>query len=172
MSEWANALSNELCNAPGAISRADTAPCSTKKIEVDLMEQRTKGRKAKTRQRAVDEELEQELLRLISDLDSPDRRQLSPDGEQGYLLAANELELLQRWALQVQSRRRGRPSKAGHPTQRTLFNLYTEEFERERKKAIQARGGKERGAIKKAITILAKRHRVEFDAMRKRIKGN
>jgi hypothetical protein len=63
------------------------------------------------------------------------------------------------------------PRRGRHKQLPSLFgNPYREEFVREKKKIIAA-GGKERGAIKEAITVLAKRHRVEFDTMRKRIRG-
>jgi hypothetical protein len=96
-----------------------------------------------------------------------------PDGtaEEGVLLSRDEYERLIDWwdhqTTPPPAQRRGR--RTLHPS---LFgNPYKSEFEEEKQKILKARG-KGRGATKEAITTLAKRHRVEFDTMRKRIKGS
>lgn len=91
------------------------------------------------------------------------------DGElaEGILLDRKACELLVRWWGRVrkpvpQGRPRALPSLFGNP--------YLAEFEKEKEKIVAARK-KDRGATKEAIAILAARHRVTFDAMRKRVRG-
>jgi hypothetical protein len=93
----------------------------------------------------------------------------APDGtlEYGVLLSPDEYDDLISWR-KKQEPPRGRGRRKLQPS--LLGNPYKEEFEREKKKII-ASSGRERGAIKKAIASLARRHRVEFDTMRKRIAG-
>jgi hypothetical protein len=113
---------------------------------------------------------EKMIEQLMQDLDSSYRRQqfITEEGKSihGVLLDSDECELLVSWWEEMQPRHRGRPKL--HPS---LFgNPYKEEFEQERQKIVAARK-KERGATKQAIAVLAARHRVEFDTMRKRIYG-
>jgi len=110
------------------------------------------------------------IYRLMSGMDGRRPQEYAAaDGtrEKGVLLSPDEYdELISWWKEQTTPRGKGR--RKLHPS---LFgNPYKEEFAWERKKIIAA-GGKERGATKEAITALAKRHRVEFDTMRKRITG-
>ena len=90
------------------------------------------------------------------------------DGElvDGILLDSPACDLLVRWwgkgrKPNPRGRRRALPSLFGNP--------YREEFEEEKRKIISHRK-RERGATKEAIAALAVRHRVSFDAMRKRIR--
>jgi hypothetical protein len=86
---------------------------------------------------------------------------------EGILLDRNACELLLRWWGKVRKPvPRGRP-----PSQPSLFgNPYKREFDEEKQKILISRK-KVRGATKEAICILAERHRVTFDTMRKRISG-
>jgi hypothetical protein len=116
----------------------------------------------------------EKILERLRQFGSNAQDYTSEDGEteHGILLDAAACEKLLWWGERAgKYARRGRPRRRGWHTASLFPNRYQEEFELERQKIIQARGGKARGAIKEAIAILAKRHRVEFDAMRKRIKG-
>ena len=84
----------------------------------------------------------------------------------GILLDEEACKLLVRWWEKSRPRKKGRPAKLP-----SLFaNPFKQEFEQEIEK-IKAARGTIRGATKAAIHILAERHRVQFDTMRKRIKG-
>jgi len=91
------------------------------------------------------------------------------DGDfvEGILLDQKACLLLLRWWGKLR-----KPGPRGRPRSSTplLGNPYKEEFEIERQRIVAVRR-KDRGATKEAIAILAARHRVTFDAMRKRIQG-
>jgi hypothetical protein len=106
----------------------------------------------------------------MQDLDSQYRRQwfVTENGEklEGVLLDADECKLPRDWWMEIQHRPRGRPE-----LEPSLFgNSYKEEFEQVRA-TIVGSTGKQRGSIQQAIAILAKKYRIEPDAMRKRIDG-
>jgi hypothetical protein len=83
----------------------------------------------------------------------------------GILLESDDCRVLaESWSKALGPKPRGRPKILP-----SLFgNPYREEFERELAMIVKRRG-KKRGAINRAINILAKKYRVQFDAMRKRI---
>lgn len=86
----------------------------------------------------------------------------------GVLLDDQDCETLAQWWKEFPvTRAKGRP-----PREPSLFgNPFRQEFEEERQKIISA-GGKTRGATKKATAALALKYSIEFETMRKRIKGN
>jgi hypothetical protein len=88
---------------------------------------------------------------------------------QGVLLDVGECRLLAEWWNEVRLRRRGRPEQLPSLFDDSYRNSYRNEFESERQRIIAA-AGKEWGATKQATAILAARHDVSFDAMRKRLK--
>jgi hypothetical protein len=91
------------------------------------------------------------------------------DSVEGILLDEGACISLLRWWGKLR-----KPVPRGRPplplSSLDIGNPYQDEFERERQRIVAARK-KERGATKEAIAILAARHRVTFDAMRKRVRG-
>jgi hypothetical protein len=164
-SRWATANENRFhCSLPAAVGHTIrflytlTLDCTPEVVFIVLFR-----RPSVTRYEA------EKLLETLANYWLAKQFYRTDDGEfvEGMLLVGDDCELLLRWWGKVRKPvPRGRPRL--HPS---LFgNPYQEEFELEKQKIIATRK-KVRGATKEAIHVLAARHRVNFDAMRKRIRG-
>jgi hypothetical protein len=123
------------------------------------------------RLKAIDRRRAQALLDAVANYWREKRFYTTEDGDsvEGILLDNGDCYLLLRfWGKLRKPIPRGRPRVPSSSL--GIGDLYKEEFERERQRIVSTRK-KTRGATKEAIAILAERHRVTFDAMRKRVRG-
>jgi hypothetical protein len=123
------------------------------------------------RYKAIDRGKAEALLSTLSNYWRERQFYKTEDGDsvEGILLDKGDCYLLLRfWGKLRKPIPRGRPRVPSSSL--GIGNPYKEEFERERQRIVSTRK-KERGATKEAIAILAERHRVTFDAMRKRVRG-